>query len=64
MVMIPPENVLIMATKAQVKAPAWKAYDEAMASARKAYNEATAPAWKAYDEAMASARKAYYEAMK
>jgi len=42
--------------------PARKAYDEARASARKAYNEAIAPARKAYDEATASARKAYNEA--
>ena len=26
---------------------AWKAYDEAVAPARKAHKEATAPAWKA-----------------
>ena len=35
--------------------PAWKAYEEAEATARKACREATANAWKAYQEATAAA---------
>jgi hypothetical protein len=46
----------------EAKAPAWKAYEEAKATAGKAYEEATAPAWKAYEEAKAPAWKAYEEA--
>ena len=42
--------------------PAWKACDEATATARKACDEATATARKACDEATAPARKAYNEA--
>ena len=42
--------------------PAWKAHEEATATARKAYEEAKATAWKAYEEAKAPAWKAYEEA--
>jgi hypothetical protein len=41
--------------KGLLKAPAWKAYEEAKAPAWKAYEEAKAPAWKAYQEATAPA---------
>jgi len=40
-------------------APARKVYDEARATAEEAYREAIATAWKAYDEARATAWKAY-----
>jgi len=40
-----------------------KAYDEAIAPARKAYDEAVESALKAYDEAIAPAQKAYNEAV-
>jgi hypothetical protein len=41
---------------------AYKAYQEARATADKAYQEARAPAYKAYQEARATADKAYQEA--
>ena len=44
------------------KAPAYKAYQEAIAPAYKAWQEATAPAYKAWHEATAPAYKAYQEA--
>ena len=44
------------------KAPAYKAWQEAKATADKAYHEATAPADKAWQEAKAPADKAYREA--
>ena len=50
------------AASAAIVATAWKAYGEASATARKAYDEATATARKAYDEAIATASKAYDEA--
>jgi hypothetical protein len=50
------------AASAAIVATAWKAYDEATATAWKAYDEATATAWKAYEEAKATAWKAYDEA--
>jgi hypothetical protein len=46
----------------EATASALKAYCEAKASAGKAYYEATAPAWQAYCEVSESAGKAYYEA--
>ena len=42
--------------------PAWRAYDEARATALRAYEEATAPALRAYEEARATALRAYEEA--
>ena len=50
------------AASAAIVATAWKAYDEATATAWKAYDEAKATAWKAYEEAKATAWKAYDEA--
>lgn len=38
-----------------LKAPAWRAYDEAADQAWLAYEEAKAPAWRAYEEAKADA---------
>ena len=50
------------AASAAIVATASKAYDEATATAWKAYDDATAPASKAYKEATATAAKAYKEA--
>ena len=52
----------------EAMAAAWEAYNEAIvAVAKKAYaeanDEAIAAAWEAYDEAIAAARKAYAEAI-
>jgi hypothetical protein len=50
------------AERAPLVATARRAYDEATAPARRAYSEATATAYRAHDEATATARRAYDEA--
>jgi hypothetical protein len=60
---VPVRLALLHLVKDEAVGPAWKAYDEAVDSARKARDKAVGPVWKAYNEAVNSARKARDEAV-